>query len=298
MGWCILVFIGENLSWRLWVWEEAKALWHMSLYTFAGRAASGLMAGSEGFLLGVLISPETAGIYSLTTRAHDIVRSLAGHFSTALMPSLAHLLGEGNRGRFNEVVMTVLKIQMNIAAAGMAGVVVFNESFVSLWVGSGFFAGNWINLLFSIWAIGYMMGGVGWQILYAAGEISYLCKLAWLEASLRIALSFIFIPILGIVGAPLSAIIAQHAGPIYLIAKRILRLLDALRSGLIELTWAMVKRLLIAVFISFLFYQASGLEENWLYFTKYVALYLSCTLAFTLLVDREIFAYLRSARKQ
>jgi len=288
LGWCFLLFLRENLPWRLWVWEEAKAMWRMSVFTFAGRIASGLMAGADGFLIGALIGPETAGIYSLTTRAAVIVLSLAGSFATALMPSLAHLKAERGLDRFKEILIVCLKIQTTIVTIGMAGVIVFNQAFVSLWVGRHLFAGQWINALFCAWGVGYAVTGVNWNALYALGDMANLAKFSWVETILRLCVSVFLIWSVGVIGAPVAALLSQAVGPWLLLSRSLGRRISLKTIELRRLGLGLAGRLLLPISVAMALFWASGMARDWLAFVNQVVSYLLLITGATLLMDRRL----------
>lgn len=270
-----------------WASDEARSLWRLSVHVFAGRAGSALAASTDPFFIGVLMGPEAAGVFSLTTRAHDLVRSLASRLSEALMPSMAHLHGEGNTARFAEVFVLALKIQTTIAAIGLAGVMAFNRSFVSLWVGPHFFGGQALSMTFGLWCIGYMVGGVVWQTLYAMGEMIKLSQIVWLETGVKIIAALILISVFGIVGAPLAALVSQ-AVCFMLLIPLIVRRIHSLRSQSASLLVNIGVRLTVPPALASLVILFSGFSETWPRFIMVSGMYLFVVLCVSSIVDRRV----------
>ncbi|MBN1105621.1 MAG: oligosaccharide flippase family protein [Deltaproteobacteria bacterium] len=287
-GWCLQVCLRQMGLRIRCTWAEAGFLWSRSVYTMASRTASGIMSGLDGFLIGALIGPEIAGAYVLTTRAHDIVRSFYGTFAAALMAPLANLRGEDTPLRFKEIVVTSFHVQITFAAIGLAGVVALNQSLMGLWVGKEMFAGQMINILFGIWAFGWVVTGLSWNVLFALGEVPMLAKVSWLEAILRVGLAIPLLLGVGPVGAPISALAGQAAGPCFLLSTLLIRKLRVRLSELRLLAVESMRRISVPVLLAALISWLGGVADHWPQFAVQAAFYLASALAATLAFDRKL----------
>jgi O-antigen/teichoic acid export membrane protein len=279
-----------------WVGGEARSLARMSSHVFASRIASSLIGTTDAFFIGVLVGPEAAGAFSLTTRAHSLLRSLAGRFGEAVMPSMAHLHGENRTVRFGQVFAIALKMQTNIAAIGLAGVVAFDESFVRLWVGPGVFAGHAVSVSFGVWCIGYMVGGVVWQALYAMGDIVRLSRIVWLETIVRVAAALILIGAVGILGAPVAALISQ-AACLALLLPLMIRRIESLHGQYWRLLQSVLARLLLPGAAAFAVASLAGPSSTWLHFAAACSVYLALILGIMAFMDRGLVKAIASGRR-
>jgi O-antigen/teichoic acid export membrane protein len=280
-----------------WVGGEARQLWHLSVNVFVSRIATGLAMATDDFFIGVLIGPEAAGIFSITTRAHNMVRSLAGPFGDALMPSMAHLHGEGEHVRFAEVFATALKVQAAIAAIGLAGVAAFDRSFINLWVGPEIFAGNAVNITFSIWSIGYMVSGVIWQTLYSMGHIIKLCRIVWVETAVKVLASLSLIKATGILGAPVSALAAQ-AITMCMLLPLMIRTIEFARGDYFKLLKNIFFRLSLPAGIAVAVSLYAGSPQSWSHFVLTVGVYALLASSIFAFVDRKMIHLLPGKSKR
>ncbi len=295
------ILCGRQLGLKLrWVGSESRELWHLSINVFVSRILSALSNTTDTFLIGAIIGPEAAGVYSLTVRAHDMVRSIGGRFGGAVMPSMAHLHGEGNRKRFGEVFTMLLKCQTALAAIGLVGVVAFDRSFVNLWVGPKIYAGNAVSILISIWSIGYMVGGIVWQTLYAMGHIVKICRIVWLETAVRTVASIILIKLIGIVGAPVAALAAQTAC-MGLLLPLMWKAIDLPSDDYIRLLLNIILRLSLPTGIAIAVWLFAGSLRSWPHFALATGVYTLLALSIFIFLDRQLidllpFKRLRSNR--
>ena len=273
----------------VWSWDIAKQMWRLSAYVFTSRIASSVIAMTDTFLVGAIMGPKVAGAYALTIRAHGLIQSFAGRFGDAVMPSLAHLHGEvGNKGRFKEVVIFAFKIQATIAAVGVAGVMAFDKSFVNLWVKPGIYAGNAINIVFGIWVIGNIVGGVSWHTLYAMGELPSLCKVVWLEAIIRAVFSVVLISYIGAIGAPIAALVAQLISPAGILTYLLIRKVQMTYKDCLEIGRSLFIRISVPVLVAFAVVGISGLLDSWHSFIFTLLLYCIVISILFLCLDRNL----------
>lgn len=190
-------------------WRDTIEFWHLSAYQFAMRIGAASLTQLDPFLIGVILGPKITAAYVLTIRAHEMVRTLAGRFADAIMPPLAHLHGEGHSSRFVEVTLMATRFQSLMAIIGMGGVLVFNCSFMKLWVGPGVYVGNATNVLMALWGASYVTFGVLWQALFARGLLSQMAKNIWLELIIKIPLMTGLLFASGVIGAPV-AVVTSH----------------------------------------------------------------------------------------
>src|SRR5687768_16550448 len=114
-------WVSKHLQRRLSVdRDELRAYAGLSSFTFIERVGNALLLNTDVFLGAKLISTETAGTYSLTGRAFEPVRMASDRFAPAFLPGLAHLAGEGNHQRVDEVSNRLLNFVGYIISIGVA----------------------------------------------------------------------------------------------------------------------------------------------------------------------------------
>ena len=98
---------------------------------------------------------------------------------------------------------------MRIAIVGSAFLYFGNISFVSLWVGPEYYAGNNLNLIFISWLfIDAFHRGTS-VVIQASGNLNKWAVISFVEATINIVLSIILIKQYGLFGVAISTTIAR-----------------------------------------------------------------------------------------
>ena len=279
-----------------WARDEARSFGRLAVTNFSARTASAVISGSDIFLVGAILGPVGSGMYALTIRAHDLVRSVAGNLGQALMPGMAHLFGEKDRARLSEVTFAALKLQAVTAAIGLGGVVAFNKSFLTLWVGPERFGGQLLTLLMAVWCAGYILGSIPAYLLISVGDFRALARVVWLEAVFRFPSSLICISSFGLIGSPIAALFAQTISSVLLIRYSMSHLCVA-RATFFKRCQELLVLVLCPASVSAAVCVLSPHLNNWNDFVLYCVAYFCIALLVTALADRKlVFFVLRGGR--
>jgi len=155
---------------------EVRELFVDSWRSFWSSLALKLQTQSNVFFVGVFLSPQVAAIYGLTVRAQETISNLLTQINSAMLPSMAHLLGSKNETRFKALFLRILPAMSLFAAAGLVAVVSVNKSFVALWVSPTAFAGQTVSLLagLAVWVAS--IGSLAYDSLFAQGEFKAIAR--------------------------------------------------------------------------------------------------------------------------
>ncbi len=288
----VWVCVGEMRLPLCFSWRDASSLWNRSLTLFMTRIGSSLEANSDPFLVGLILGPETAGMFALTIRAHDTVRMLTGPISTALMPSMAHLHGESNRARFRDIAVLAMKLQCVVGAVGMAAVVFLNTAFVRLYMGPHVYAGHAVNILAALWGLNLLVGSSPYNSLFAMGSFHVLLGASWLDAAIKIPITLAFLLAGQLWGAPAGSLIASlGANWLLFRAFRSQLQLPALeaRALLRDLAKLLAVPLALAICLS----PATGVISNWSVFITASLAFTGVAVVLIVLSDHELKSLLR-----
>jgi len=121
---------------------------------FSGLAFT-LFSASDLLVLGIALGPSVTAVYA-TTGA--VIRMLAGPLVQLLGsggPGIAGLCGEKDWRRVAAVRKEMYVIGITLMTVIGAGILALNSSFLKLWLGEGFYAGDLTNLLLVL--IGFTM---------------------------------------------------------------------------------------------------------------------------------------------
>jgi O-antigen/teichoic acid export membrane protein len=187
--------------------QDARDMFSASYYQFFTSVALRIQSKADVFFVGWLLGPQSAAIYNLTARAQETMQMLSGNAAAALDAPLAHLHGSGNVARFREVLRTTVVLTALAGALGMAGVAAWNESFVTLWVGSDLFAGQTTSVLLALAGFLAVSGGGPYLALMARGDFRAISRAYLISVLIHVPLLVIFTP-LGLWGAALATALA------------------------------------------------------------------------------------------
>jgi O-antigen/teichoic acid export membrane protein len=111
-----------------------------------------LMMDSDIVLLGLLVSVETVTSYSLSKYAPETVVSLVAIVVFGIIPGLGGIMGSGDLRRAASVRGEIMLLTWLIASVTGTTVLLWNRSFLGLWVGEEYYAGPTATLLIVVMA--------------------------------------------------------------------------------------------------------------------------------------------------
>ena len=126
---------------------EIKSLLAMSGWLTGGTIITQVLLHSDMMILGMMVSPAAVTTYALTRYA---VRTATGVFEFtvgAAIPGLGGVIGQKQFDRASEIRNELLALTWLFVTAVGATILLWNRSFLSLWVGGDLYAGVWANLL-------------------------------------------------------------------------------------------------------------------------------------------------------
>ncbi len=127
--------------------SEVRSLVGMSAWLAAGEMIAKLSLASDVIILGMVVSSSVVTTYVLTGYAARVALGVHLFAVGAAMPGLGGVIGLGQYERAAELRREILSLTwLSIAAVG-ATMLVWNRSFLGLWVGAVNYAGPWVNLL-------------------------------------------------------------------------------------------------------------------------------------------------------
>jgi O-antigen/teichoic acid export membrane protein len=187
---------------------ESRRLMTNSTRLFVVSLSMKLLTRSDVFFVGAVLGSPSAAVYGVTTRIVDTVTMLISQLTSALLPAMAHLYGEGNLWRFRELLMRIAPVLFALALTGLATAAAINREFISLWVGQEFFGGSGTTLFFATAAYVSFVGFIGYDVLMAAGRFQFIAGTFAIFSLVQIPLTVLMLRQFGMVGAPLAATIS------------------------------------------------------------------------------------------
>lgn len=137
-------------------WPSMRLLGSVTAQGIGGWVAGlgwRMISATSNLVILAIAGPVAAVTYALTARLADVMTQMSWQVPDAGLVGLAQLKGEGRAERAREIVISILRLTLIGAGAVACGVLAFNPSFVSLWVGPDKFAGLTTNVLIALGAI-------------------------------------------------------------------------------------------------------------------------------------------------
>jgi O-antigen/teichoic acid export membrane protein len=173
---------------------------------FLSAIAMKLQAQANVFFVGASLGPTSAAVYGLTVRAHETVLMLIAQINGALVPSITHLVGSGDRERFRAVLFRVLVLIGTLAAFALTLTVILNAGFIRLWVGQYAFGGESVSVLMAVALFVSSISYVAYDGLLAQGKFRVISRSFTATSLLQVFLLMAFVH-WGLWFAPLTTLI-------------------------------------------------------------------------------------------
>jgi O-antigen/teichoic acid export membrane protein len=127
--------------------DAIKSLFGMSVWLSAGDLVAKLLLASDVLILGWIISPAAVTTYVLTGYAARTGLGVFVFTAGAAMPGLGGVLGERKFASAVKIRHELRMLTWLFTTVIGATILVWNHSFLHLWVGSRNYAGPWVDLL-------------------------------------------------------------------------------------------------------------------------------------------------------
>jgi O-antigen/teichoic acid export membrane protein len=168
--------------------------------TSMARIIGGLSGSIDLMILARYIPAGMITVFEINKRPVKMTQSLIGRHSVALMPSVSHAKGSGNKKGITELINRQLAFYTYAVLFVSLLFLIIYPQLIQAWVGKNQYAGdNVLHLLiagFFFGLIGYFMANMG----YALGDIKRNSTVSIIKGSVNIVLLFIVAGRYGISG--------------------------------------------------------------------------------------------------
>jgi O-antigen/teichoic acid export membrane protein len=127
--------------------SELVSLLRMSAWLTGGLVLTNLLLASDVLILGMVVSPLVVTTYVLTGSAARMSVTLFNFTVGATTSGLGGLIGQGEYERAAEIRNDLVTLTWLFVTIVGATILMWNRSFVALWVGEEHYAGLWANVL-------------------------------------------------------------------------------------------------------------------------------------------------------
>ena len=235
----------------------------LSIWNTAGNLIAKLHLASDVIILGVITSASTVTTYVLTGYAAQAVTGIVTLNVIAVTPGFAGLIGGKEYDKTATLREEMMVMNWLLVTAIGSTILLWNRSFIHLWVGENYYAGSWANLLIVLVMAQTTFIRSDASLIDATLRLRERVLIGGVAALFSIGLGILLTPSLGIVGlcvGLLTGRLAQTASYPFIVNSFLRKsqqhgLRRAVRSGLV-----MVLCFACSTYLSMWFIARSWLE--------------------------------------
>jgi O-antigen/teichoic acid export membrane protein len=226
-GLCFFLLVRQQVPWYgvdRPTRQQVRQLLQMSLWIALGDAVAKLLLASDVLVLGMVLSSVTVTTYVLTGYAPLLSVNLHSLAADSVIPGLAGIIGERRHSRAALLRRELLAVTILFVSAAGTSVLLWNRSFVYLWVGAENYAGVWTNFLLVLIAAQTAFIRCDAYIIDAALQPGWRVRASAVAAVFAVSLSILLTHYLGTVGLCLGILTGRAIQTVWypLLVKRCL----------------------------------------------------------------------------
>jgi O-antigen/teichoic acid export membrane protein len=211
-GFTFYYIVKKNVGWLGFGKTNFKKVVSFSKLTgwnMANTTTITLLTQSDKVLLGFIASPILVSSYSLTLFLPLAVQGVIFNIIIGAVPGIGKLLGLNEYSKIHKAWSNMNDLIFLLTAAAGVTIILFNNSFLRIWVGEGHFAGNITNALIMLMIIQDLFVRHDGYIITATLDLKKKVYLTIISIIIFTVLAFILIKSLGIAGLCLSLIVSK-----------------------------------------------------------------------------------------
>jgi O-antigen/teichoic acid export membrane protein len=202
-GLCFWLLAGRYVPWfgaARPTRQEVRALLGISGWLAGGELVAKVSLASDVVILGAVVSSSVVTTYVLTGYAARLALGLHFIIIGSAMPGLGGVLGERQFVRAAQLRRELLALTWLFATVAGTTILLWNRSFLDLWVGPRLYAGAWVNLLTVIVTMQTALLRSDSYVLDAALQPRPRVIISAVAGLLSVGVSIALTPALGMVG--------------------------------------------------------------------------------------------------
>ena len=177
---------------------------------FATGIATQIYVNSDITILGILKDDYSVGIYSVSSKIYNIVKTLAQALVIVTVPRLSMLLGKSKVEEFNSLLQRVTGILAMVTIPATVGLYMLAPQIITIISGEGYLRGvSSLRLLCPALLVSVFSWIFAYCVLLPAKRESKFFIAAVESAIINIVLNFILIPFMSENGAALTTSLAE-----------------------------------------------------------------------------------------
>ncbi|NRO27584.1 flippase [Lactobacillus helveticus] len=195
-----------------------RVVWHFNwrvhltpiLIIFGANIAGMIYVNSDITLLGLIKSNYIVGLYSVSSKIYQIVKTLMAALLMVTIPRLAMLFGKNKMAEYKSLLSKLTNILVLLALPASVGLIMLSKEVVLLISGKEYLRAT--NSL-SILSLAYIFSILAWIltdcVLIPSKREKYVLRSMGISAILNIVLNILLIPVMSENAAALSTVLAE-----------------------------------------------------------------------------------------
>ena len=189
--------------------SDLKQVLGLSIWNTAGNLIAKVHLASDVIILGVITSASTVTTYVLTGYAAQAVTGIVTLNFVAVTPGFGGLIGWKKYEKTAALRKEMMAMNWLLVTTIGSTILLWNRSFLHLWVGENYYAGSLANLLIVLVMAQTTFIRSDASLIDATLKLRKRVLVASLAALFSIVLSILLIPSLGIIGLCLGLLLGR-----------------------------------------------------------------------------------------
>ena len=189
--------------------SEVKKFTGLSIWYTIWAFINKLLLASDVVVLGIVASASSVSTYTLTGYPPYLVESLIALSVGSVTPGLGGVIGQKQYKKAVMIRREMMQTSWLLITACGATILLWNRSFIDLWVGSDYYAGFWVNLLILLVVMQLIFIRIDAFIIDLTLNLRFKVIFGAIAAILSICLAVVLIPLFGIEGLCIALILGR-----------------------------------------------------------------------------------------
>jgi len=240
-----------------------------------------LFLGSDTIIVGNLFGASEASVFYTTKIPSFLLFQFVFRLSDNVAPATNELFAQRNFDAVRAAYIKIVRYSMLLALPLAIGIVGFNRSVITAWVGSAQYAGEIMTLAIAVFVLTQVLNHINAMITLAAGDLRQWSAVAILIGLITLALSYWLGKIFGMQWVMVAIAIMDIPNAIFLLKRSVvglkLSVLQLWREAFIPVIWVSLPLVGLVIYIKSMNAMQSLLSLIF-YITLFSMLWLACLL--------------------
>jgi O-antigen/teichoic acid export membrane protein len=180
--------------------SEVRRFLKLSIWYTLWTLINKLLLVSDVIVLGIVSSALTVTTYTLTGYPAMVIAEFIFVAIEAIIPGLGGVIGQKQYEKAAEIRKEMMTISWLLVTAVGATILMWNRSFIHLWVGSEHYAGLWVNILIVLVVVQWVFFRIDAFVIDLTLNLRRKVIIGAIAAILSIGTAAVLIPSMGIAG--------------------------------------------------------------------------------------------------